>query len=944
MNLRTTPLLFGLLLGILWLFGLMIVYKKGAVDQAFILPTAQGIDVKIDAVTIEKRIKGKDKDTTEQLTFNRIDDQWYVVQGDLKVKVENFHVDDMIREITNAKRYEEERTQPDTRAYGLPPGGEPRLAVTLKGKVKERPKEWTFNVGNPGNVSEFTVYVNSSDRPGRAFPALRSTLDKLFFKDVASLRATRLFETAEAMVTFVEVKEGDKELALKKVENTWRFERPPLGFAGFESTTTPEDAMKKEKNPPPSGVKMLIGAISAIHVNENDFEPIGAKKLDEYDLAEGKEQMRIVLGSGEDKPAKAKDEKAEKTEKKEKDQRKREVLLIGQRVRQPAGKKTEEQVYARMKGDDGVFRISARYLDPIKEDVRDPKRIRSKDIVAYDAKKVDAVVVTTHQTQKDDKGKETTSKSEFKLLHPPEKDWQVVTGDKIRKGNDKAILALIEHLQGQGQIMEFADGKNDSWVGPTTSELTVYIDALEKEKKKDEKKTDKKASKKDKEEKKEEKETAAEFKKDVPPFVRIIIGNVDKTKKVAHVKRVLPGKKKDEEDVVSRFSVPLAFVEKLNLDQGALAYIDTALPSTAMQDIVAVDVQRGKDRIEIDRVTAGGMDRWTLTDVHDPYGGKLADAEKVRSLVRTLTSLTARKWVKNDPEKLGLKDSSLVLTLHTHHANRVGAVEGASLVGMLGGRGGFTVVPGFGLTVLHRLPKMESAAAEALGVKPIVLRFGKEIEENGEKLVYAEDSQVKDLAFLVPAALVKSIRDADFRDRSGVKLTQFQVGATMIGLAAGPPLILASPLNTGVIHAFDPTKVKEVSIALRSRVELRTFRFSRVDKTWVDQSGTTEFTPDADKVTQMLDKLCKLRADRFASFGGPTGDSKLTPDDATLVIELKFEDKTKATLTIGVQFENLGYFAHSSAWRDAVFFVPPGMIDPWLQGSTYFGKERAAGL
>jgi hypothetical protein len=62
------------------------------------------------------------------------------------------------------------------------------------------------------------------------------------------------------------------------------------------------------------------------------------------------------------------------------------------------------------------------------------------------------------------------------------------------------------------------------------------------------------------------------------------------------------------------------------------------------------------------------------------------------------------------------------------------------------------------------------------------------------------------------------------------------------------------------------------------------------------------------------------------------------------VIELKFEDKTKATLTIGVQFENLGYFAHSSAWRDAVFFVPPGMIDPWLQGSTYFGKERAAGL
>src|SRR5215472_13035309 len=110
MNLRTTPLLFGLLLGVLWLFGLIVMYKKGAVDEAFILPTAQGPDVKIDTVILDK--KGKDKNAAEQIVFVRTNDQWYVKQdtkgGQLSVRIENFRVDDLIREVTNAKRYEEE--------------------------------------------------------------------------------------------------------------------------------------------------------------------------------------------------------------------------------------------------------------------------------------------------------------------------------------------------------------------------------------------------------------------------------------------------------------------------------------------------------------------------------------------------------------------------------------------------------------------------------------------------------------------------------------------------------------------------------------------------------------------------------------------------------------------------------------------------------------------
>jgi hypothetical protein len=922
MNLRTTPLLFGLVLGILWLFGLALVYKKGAVEESFLMPSMQGTDVKVDAVTFEYKTKDKDKEGPQQVDFILQNELWYVVQSGIKVRVENFRIDDMVREVKNAKRFEEERVQNDTAYYDLPPGGQPFTTVTLKGKRRDTPKEWKFFIGKQGAAGS-TVFVNTSDRPGRAFPVLRSSIESLFFKDVADLRPKRLFDVVESLVTFVDIHQGSYDLALRKTENTWRFEKPALGFAGFESSAVGEDIGKQQSTA--NSVKSLIGNVTAIHVdNEKDFEPIGVKSMADYGLKDGEEQMRIVLGTGNEKP-RAKDEKDEKAEKK--DEGKREVLLIGNRVKQLGGSKSEPQVYARMAGDEGVFRILAKYLDPIKTAVEDPKRIRSKDVVLYDAKKIDAVVVASQRTQKDDK----VHKTEFKLLHPPEKDWQVAAKDeKVRKGNEKAILALIEAIEGKNEIAEFADKVDESWgglKGPNTTELSLYIDGIEKKKdeKKDEKKTDKKAAKKD--EKKDDKETAAELKKG-EPFVKLVIGTVDKEKKIAHVKRVL------QDGTVSHFTVPLAYVEKLHLDEGPLAYLDLALPGTQMMDVVAVDLQRGKDTVKLDRFT-DMIDRWMLSDVHDPEG-KPADPDKVRNLVRTITTLTARKWLrKDDAEKFGLKEPSLTVTLHTRKMDRIEAVEAASLMGLLAARSGFVVLPPLGFAAIHRL-------GPPLG-ETVTVKFGKEIEEDKQKMVYAEHSGT-DLVFLVPAAMVKSIRDADFRDRSGVKYTQAKLGATLVGLTAVTPLIAATPLNTGVIHGFDPGKVNEVNLTLRTRVELRSFTFSRVDKTWVDRSGTKEFNLDAEKVSQLLDKVCKLRTERFASFGGPTGENKLTQEEATLQIELKFDDKTRVTLTVGGQFEALGYFANSSAWREAVFFVPSSLIDPWLQGATYFGKERAAGL
>ena len=55
---------------------------------------------------------------------------------------------------------------------------------------------------------------------------------------------------------------------------------------------------------------------------------------------------------------------------------------------------------------------------------------------------------------------------------------------------------------------------------------------------------------------------------------------------------------------------------------------------------------------------------------------------------------------------------------------------------------------------------------------------------------------------------------------------------------------------------------------------------------------------------------------------------------------MTFEDKSTITLTVSAAFFPAGYFAASSAWPDAVFFLPAATVDPWLQGAAYFGKER----
>ena len=348
----------------------------------------------------------------------------------------------------------------------------------------------------------------------------------------------------------------------------------------------------------------------------------------------------------------------------------------------------------------------------------------------------------------------------------------------------------------------------------STTEISVYVNAIDKDKKADkktEKKTDKKDAKKgDKKDEKKEDETPS-LKKDAKPVVKLIVGTVDKEKKIAHVKRVL------QDGSESRFTVDAAFVDKLHLDDPALAFLDPSLPQPKAE-VVALDIERGKEKIDLNRERERGDvkfgNRWVFAD------GKPADQAKLFVLSKDLVSLQARKWVKNDgSDKFGFKEPQLVVTVYSKQDDRVAALGAVSFMGMAFPGTASLLVPAFGPMLATRIG--DAGDKKTLGAKTTIT-FGKEIEQDKDKLVYVRDSGT-DLIALVPAAAVKAIREADLRDRSAVLQTQFQIDAAIVGLTLTPtePIrrVLPWPLVSGTIHNFDPAKaVPTVSIVLRTRV------------------------------------------------------------------------------------------------------------------------------
>ena len=243
MNFRTTILFFGLLLASLFVFGLMIAHKKGAVDQTAIVPTlAEG---KVDKIVI-KQPAGKGKRKRPRSNSSSAAIAGTSPDKKQEVRVEGFRIKDMIEAVKSARQEEPVETPGDLALYGL---DRPQLTVVLSGKLKDEPKEWTFFVGKERPGASM-YYVNSSEKDQKAYAVPKRAIDSLFVTDVATLRAKRLFDFVASSVTGVDIQKGKEKLDIKKQEgNVWVYVEPKLGFLNYDSGAEPPPPPEDKNHP-----------------------------------------------------------------------------------------------------------------------------------------------------------------------------------------------------------------------------------------------------------------------------------------------------------------------------------------------------------------------------------------------------------------------------------------------------------------------------------------------------------------------------------------------------------------------------------------------------------------------------------------------------------------------------------------------------------------------
>ena len=891
MSPRSSVGLIALFLGIFWVLGLIGAIGQTKYDDTRVMPNfvARSDRFAIDKVELARTPLGG---TKEDYVFTHADDVWHLKQGTQSIKVEGFHIKEMIVQARGATRDQEVVLDNRLSVYGLE---KPQATVTFFGVRKKKvdldePKEpadkskepagekieWKLFLGKESPDKKF-VYVGSSDRPGRVFAVSRSELSSFFFGGPNDLRSKRLFDFNEPIVSGFTIKEtapAVREFEAKKdLAGTWKILKPIQDFADYEGPPTPKLPIP-ELHETPGGLKGLITSIATLRLDsDDDFIAAAPDNLKRYDLESGKESLRIDITSGNElKPTV-------------------DTLLVG--------KREKDFAYARLGSDEGVFKLRMKYLAPILAALGDPKKYRSVDLAPISIKDADLVTI---QHGKDEARFLATASPFPDPKMPDQRTWQIDIAGKRDAVRPKAVDGLLDALQGRRDILAFKDGadgkKLDAELGLDAPTLTVrvYKNAVE-------------APKKD----------AAngdpEPRKDAKPEIVWEFGKTEGD--AVAVKRTIDAQ-------VDRFTVAKSVLEKILPKEGFLAFLDLAFPRTSVGEVSRIELDRGGKELLLKKTESS----WTLGKEKSVS----ADATKIEQFLREFAAPPVVRWVKTlDPKEdlaaYGLKTPTVKLTFFEKGDSLSPQTIGSAL-GQLGGVLGNPGLAALGAAVANREADPGAKSVLAIGSR-----------SKDDDAFYATHTGTQRLG-LVPAALVQAIESVDLRDPALLLAPAYEVVTALVG---NPGPLALSPLATGHLGTADAAAVQEIKLRVRTPVELRTFDFRRDAKGWTDASGLKEFRVDDARVDQAAQFASGPTVVRWIAIaGGPAPEQKLSLDDASLVLEAIGKDGKTTTLTVGAEIPRVGYFAQTSALPGAVFLVPPAQVRPILSGATYFARDRLA--
>jgi hypothetical protein len=790
MSFRTTALLFGILIGVLWLFGLMLTYQRNKLDPGFVLPTlAKEKKAEIVKVVIER--------DGHKYAFSKADGGWKLraPPGEQAVRADEGKVQDIIREVTEARKSDEADVTRNLAQWGL---AKPSDKVTL---TEKGGRTWVLNLGKE-SVDRGFVYVNSSDRPGDVLAVQRNKLETVLInpKEINKYRSQRLLDVSDVSARRVDLKPAasvkGRELVLERgTDAVWRFVKPPYGLADFEGTTGSKD---------PTGVRGLLNTLGGIRVEgDADFEPLGRPAFPADKAILRVDVKRTAEGAA------GKDELVTET------------LLIGPKV------EGKEQYQARLLNDESAVRVAARNVDVLLEFTRKPDTLRSHDLAQINTNKTDLIKVSSGKGLAD----------VVTLYRPAVNEWKVVAAGLRHRADEATIKGdngLLGALQGKGKVKGFFDVEDEAKQGQErdkelgfdapTAKVVLWTDGLEKEPKKakdekkdakDAKKGEKDAKKGEKEAKKGDKEAKEPKTQEEPrlnpkakPALTLIFGK--KAGDVVYVKR------EAADGSVARVSVPVATLEKVTPREGALAYLDHNISPFTRSDVARLELktQDGKQVFVVERepekkekgkeklpLPLGG--NWLLVQPKDFKDRPYADRLAVDNVLGGLSRITVQRWVAKVEDRKGLKEYGL-------DAPSVAAT--VTLKKKEGEKEPTTFTYEFGSTI-------KADKGKSGGVYGVLTGGG----------------DLKDIVFVTPEEEVRGLKDAELRDRTVFRFSPDQVKEVKVKIRKDfvQSLFFQRKDNTWALtkgpeeFTFEPARVDELVQLLSSLDVLRFVSFNK---------------------------------------------------------------------------------------------------------------------
>jgi hypothetical protein len=619
MNLKTTYILFGVLLAVLLVFAATQFSgceKPGTEKDTFLFADFHGKKPvktdEIDSVRVERA-------GSPALVFTRDKGQWQMTEP-YRLRTDNFAVTRVVEEVTGA-RSEQSEMSSSLGQYGL---DSPKVVVTLK----KGDQEWKLNVGNETGKSG-VAYVTTGAKPKQPLAVSRGTLGAVLDESLNDFRDKALLTGNSASATGIKLVEAKgTALALEKTsEGRWRFQEPAYGPASFEGDTATLPPIGEKKV---TGVRDLIDdATRDLRVETNDDfiaenvsdADLGAK----YGLEKGKpETLRIEV--------KAKSGDSDKTE----------TLLVGKKAPKDVEKKEPEKpgakpadkpeyYYVRLESESAVERVPAAKVKPLLDAASNPDPLRSRELVATGTGKVDALDVQA-------------GGGTFKMRQVDGK-WTLFR-DGARATDADAVRELVEAITGENPlsgrkqpvVKTFLPKDEGFDFDKPAAVVSVWVDGVKKEEKKE-------GEKKEEDKKKEPELTSGE------PAAKLIFGKLDRDKGLAYVKRQASGD-------ASIVTVSDNIYNQVTASY--LAYLDRTLPSfsggplaDATKDVTKLSLLRGGQTWEVTAEKSGDKTTWKFTQPQ-AMAGRGANDLAVADILHELASLRAEKVVDEKPSEANL--------------------------------------------------------------------------------------------------------------------------------------------------------------------------------------------------------------------------------------------------------------------------------------------------